>query len=322
MSHLGVLMDISISKIRHSGLQVRADLDGLEDLASSMKEHGLLQPIVVRPMRREYEVVAGNRRLAAAKLLKLRKISSHMIDLTDKEAFEIGLVENVHHKTMNPIEEALAFDRYSKDLGWGGISDLSKRIGKSQEFVTKRIQLLRLPQNIRNEIIRQRISPSIALELLPLNVEGMQELAETVIKNPLTKMEVRNIVRSSTYKKKEVSEFDPPVTKFSNEQELFLIDKTLRKSIALMKSTLVNFDEIVSNVNDDWILKELLMQYRMIIHGDIDTFLKLRKRLRMKVPRDYLNIGKGFKHTSDEPESVWPKSGDKIYHWATRGIWQ
>jgi ParB family chromosome partitioning protein len=245
-----------------------------------------------------------------------------MIDLSDKEAFEIGLVENVHHKTMNPIEEALAFDQYSKDLGWGGISDLSKRIGKSQEFVTKRIQLLRLPQNVRNEIIRQRISPSIALELLPLNAEGMQEFAEFVIKNPLTKMEVRNIVRSSAYKNKEVSELDLPVTELSHEQELYLIDKTLRKSIALMKSTLVNFDEIVSNVNDDWILKELLMQYRMIIHGDIDTFLKLRKRLRMKVPRDYLNLGKNSKHASEELEKVGPKSGDKIYHWATRGIWQ
>lgn len=124
-----------------------------------------------------------------------------MVDLSDKEAFEMGLVENVHHRTMDPIEEALAFDQYSKDRGWGGITDLSKRIGKSQEFVTKRIQLLRLPQNIRNEIIRQRISPSIALELLPLNSESIQEFADFVIKNPLTKLEVRKIVRSSPSKK-------------------------------------------------------------------------------------------------------------------------
>jgi ParB family transcriptional regulator, chromosome partitioning protein len=321
MSHLGVIMEISINKIRHSTFQLRTSLEGLEELASSIKQYGLLQPIVIRPMQGEYEVVAGNRRLAAAKLLKLRKISSHMVDLSDKEAFEMGLVENVHHRTMDPIEEALAFDQYSKDRGWGGITDLSKRIGKSQEFVTKRIQLLRLPQNIRNEIIRQRISPSIALELLPLNSESIQEFADFVIKKPLTKLEVRKIVRSSASKKEEDFEMDQPQAKFNHEHELYLIDKTLRKSIALMKSTLMNFDEILSNVNDDWILKELLMQYRMIIHGDIDTFLKLRKRLRMKIPRDYLNISKHNSHAPEEPGNGG-LSGDKIYHWATRGVWQ
>jgi hypothetical protein len=62
-----------------------------------------------------------------------------MVDLSDKEAFEMGLVENVYYKTMNPIEETLAFDQYSRDQGWGVIIDLSRRIGKSQEFVSKRI---------------------------------------------------------------------------------------------------------------------------------------------------------------------------------------
>ena len=178
MSYLGILQEINIGKIRHSPCQFRMNLDNQGELASSIKEHGLLQPILVRPMQNEYEVVAGNRRLAAAKLLKLRKIASHVIDLSDKEAYEIGLVENVHHKTMNPIEEAIAFNRYGEGRGWGGITELAARIGRSQEFVTKRIQLLRLPQNIRNEIIRQRISPSVALEMLPLDKGALQEIAD------------------------------------------------------------------------------------------------------------------------------------------------
>ena len=85
---------------------------------------------------------------------------------------------------MNPIEETLAFDHYSKDRGWGGITNLSKSIGKSQEFVTKRIRLLRFPKNIREEIIRQRISPNVALELLLLNSESMQESVDFMIRNP------------------------------------------------------------------------------------------------------------------------------------------
>src|SRR6266516_4656963 len=163
----GVLQEINTTKIRHTIHQFRMNLDGLNELAASINEHGLLQPIVVRPMQHEYEVVAGNRRLAATRLLRLRKISSHIIYLTDKEAYEVALVENVQHKTMNPIEEAVAFGRYVESYGWGGVSELAKRIGRSQEFVTRRIQLLRLPERIREEIMRQRITPSVALEMLP-----------------------------------------------------------------------------------------------------------------------------------------------------------
>jgi ParB family transcriptional regulator, chromosome partitioning protein len=314
MSYLGVIQEVSISKLRHSQYQFRISLDNIDELSSSIKEHGLLQPILVRPMQHEYEVVAGNRRFAAAKFLKLRKIASHVIDLSDKEAYEVGLVENVHHRTMNPIEEAIAFNRYGQDRGWGGITELARRIGRSQEFVTKRIQLLRLPPNIRNEIIDRRITPSVALEMLPLDKEAMHEFANFVIKNPLTKAEVRNIVKISKVKK----EFDDQIyTERAVFHEKDLIDRALRKSIVLMKSTLVNFDDIVNSVNDDWIVKELLMQYRMIIHGDIDTFLKLRKRLRMKMPREYMNLERdkfdAARITSDEPA---------LYQWATRGVWQ
>jgi ParB family transcriptional regulator, chromosome partitioning protein len=75
-------------------------------------------------------------------MLKLRKLSCHIIELSDKEAYEVGLVENLQHKTMNPVEESIAFKKYVEGYGWGGVSELSRRIGKSQEFVTKRIQLL------------------------------------------------------------------------------------------------------------------------------------------------------------------------------------
>ena len=324
MSYLGILQEINIGKIRHSPYQFRMDLDNLDELASSIKEHGLLQPILVRPMQNEYEVVAGNRRLAAAKLLKLRKIASHVIDLSDKEAYEIGLVENVHHKTMNPIEEAIAFNRYGEGRGWGGITELAARIGRSQEFVTKRIQLLRLPQNIRNEIIRQRISPSVALEMLPLDKGAVQEIADFVIKNPLTKLEIRNIVKGSRARSNNVNDPDSSSKNDFHENELHLIDKTFRKSISVMKSTLVNFDEIVNSVNDDWILKELLMQYRMIIHGDINTFLKLRKRLRMKMPREYLNLQRDTEKALVNESDVARNNPDEraIYQWATRGVWQ
>jgi ParB family transcriptional regulator, chromosome partitioning protein len=331
MSHSGFLQELNVSKIHHPITQLRMDLDNVQDLAISIKQHGLLQPIVVRPKQHGYEVVAGNRRLAAIRLLKARKISCHIVELSDKEAYEVALVENVQHKTMNPIEEAMAFNHYVESFGWGGISELARRIGKSQEFVTKRIQLLRLPEKVREEIIRQRMTPSVALEMLPLDKGAMEGFADFLIQNPLTKDEVRHIVRASKseYSNKNSLEENIMETKnIQHEKELYLLDKALRKSIAVMKSTLVNFDDIVNNVNDEWILKELLMQYRMIVHGDIDTFLKLRKRLMKKVPKEYFTsqeedkMKKSTRSSDINNNNERPQDDGSLHIWTTKGIWQ
>ena len=117
MSYLGILQDVSIFKISPSKYNLR-EANNVEELAESIKHYGLLQPIVIRPVSPSYEVVAGNRRLAAAKLLKLRKLSCHVIELSDKEAYEVGLVENLQHKTMNPVEESIAFKKYVEGYGY------------------------------------------------------------------------------------------------------------------------------------------------------------------------------------------------------------
>jgi ParB family chromosome partitioning protein len=296
-------------------------LENLEELANSIKQHGLIQPLVVRPTKEGYEVIAGNRRLEAARLLKMRRIACYMVELSDREAYEIAIAENVQHHSLNAVEEALAFKRYAETQGWGGISELSRRIGKSQEFVTKRIQLLRLPERIQREIIRQRITPSAAIEMLPLGKQEVEALAEVLSHESLTRDEIRQMVKIS----RDIQEKGPD--EGANEQnfsvyhkEIFLIDRALRKSIAVMKSTLVNFDDILNNIGDDWVIRELLMQYRLIIHGDIDTFVKLRKRLGMKMPRGY------FDHDHEVKRVVkmdTANSSDSIIHlWSTRGIWQ
>lgn len=337
LSQIGITQDLPIAKINHPPAQLRMRLDNLEELAHSIRQHGLLQPIVVRPRDHIYEVVAGNRRLAAAKMLKLRKISCHIVELSDREAYEVALVENVHHKSMNPIEEATAFSHYVESYGWGGVSELANRIGRSQEYVTKRIQLLRLPESIHTEIIRQRITPSVALEMLPLETECIKELANFVAENPMTKEDIRQIVKASRCRDDgEDGSKELRKRQIVHEKELYHLDKTLKKSIAVMKSTMVNLDDIIDEVHDEWILKELLMQYRLIIHGDIDTFLKLRSRLKAKLPKGYLSID-GLSNEDIQrisKESIMPKSADLktrnvgnddgygIHVWAPNGIWQ
>jgi ParB family transcriptional regulator, chromosome partitioning protein len=251
-----------------------------------------------------------------------------VIDLSDREAYEVAIVENVQQKTMNPIEDTIAFNRYVESFGWGGVTDLSKRIGRSQEFVTRRIQLLRLPQNIQDEIMRRRMSPSVALEMLQLERDAIEEFGDFVIKNPLTRNEIRRIVRVSKAKSEGDDQFimedagNSPRAKIANEEEVHLLDRALRKSIAVMKSTLLNFDDILHNVHDDWILKELLMQYRLIIHGDIDTFLKLRKRLISKIPKGYFNLPTDGNNHIKSIDRIDVEKESPLHLWATKGIWQ
>lgn len=276
MSCLGIIQEITLDKLSHPVIQLRQKLDNLDVLAYSIKEHGLLQPIIVRPIERKYEIVAGNRRYEAVKMLGLRKINCHLIELSDQEAYELALTENMHQKTMNPIEEAIAFNRYVKDFGWGGVSNLAVTIGRSQEYVTKRIQLLSLPQHIISYIINERIPPSTALELLPLDDIQIQGLSKLINHSHLTKNQIRQIVKDYKTMKngncKGTASYD-----LLHEEEA---DKAFRKAITVLKSALVSWDDILRDMNDDWFLREIFMEYRIIMHGGIDTFLGMRKRMR------------------------------------------
>lgn len=125
----GLIEDVDIYKIRQPPEYYRSTPSNLNELANSIKRKGLLQPVIVRTKQDGYfEMVAGNRRLQACKSLGWRKIICHIIELDDKQAFEISLIENIQRKSLSPIEEAYAFKSYVSELGWGGISDLATKI--------------------------------------------------------------------------------------------------------------------------------------------------------------------------------------------------
>src|SRR3972149_7197149 len=155
----GFLDEVKMRKTHPAQRSLRSDLGDLDELMASISKVGLLQPIVVRPVEEGYEVVAGNRRFEACRRLGWIKIPCHIVELDDKEAFEVSLVENVQRNMLNPVEEAEAFRRYVEDYGWGGVSELARQIGKSQVYVSKRLRLLSLPKEVRAGIARRNISP-------------------------------------------------------------------------------------------------------------------------------------------------------------------
>lgn len=201
-----------------------------------------------------------------------------MIDLSDQEAYELALTENVQHKTMNPVEEAVAFNRYVKEFGWGGVSNLALKIGRSQEYVTKRIQLLSLPKTVIVDIISGRISTTTALELLPLNNSQIQAMSKIIHNSHLSKNQVRQIIKNSkNIRNNKHSDIDTAYYNIISQEDK---ERAFRKAITVLKSTLISWDDIIRNMNDDWLLREIFLEYRIILHGDIDTFLRLRKRMK------------------------------------------
>src|SRR5919199_4601089 len=175
-----IVEQIEMKLIRPSQFSIRDkfnDQQEIESLIKSIKEHGLLQAILIRPYQNSFEIVAGHRRFHACKSLRWRHIPCKIKELSDKQAYEIQLTENIQRKTMKPIEEAEAFRRYVIDFGWGGVSELAKKIGKSEEYVSHHMQLLKLPDEIKDKIVNNSLKVSQAIEIVQIPHDKQQNIA-------------------------------------------------------------------------------------------------------------------------------------------------
>ena len=143
------IMEISIEEIIPNSFQPRTNFDPekIAELAASIKEHGVLQPVIVRPHNQGYELVVGERRLRASKQLGLEKIPAVIKTLTDQDMTEVALIENIQRHDLNPVEEARAYKRLIEEFGLTQ-EVVAKKLGKSRPFVANFLRLLNLPDNI------------------------------------------------------------------------------------------------------------------------------------------------------------------------------
>lgn len=266
---------IELRMIRPSKFPVRypdpKNSPELTHLKLSIKEHGLLQPIVVRPLEHGFEIVAGHRRFAACKSLRWRFIPCKIREFSDKHAYEIQLTENLQRKTMDPIEEAEAYQKYIVDFGWGGTSDLGRRIGKSEEYVSHRIQLLRLPEDVKEKVNCSDLSVSQALEITTADPSIKTALANNAVNNKLTVRQIRQIKHQL---KPIESDFDTNARSKG--------DQIIRKSSLALKVTLSRIDDLIedahrTNTRERVELIKFLMGFRRKIHSMIDDSLKYKK---------------------------------------------
>lgn len=191
----------AIDKLRPQRGQPRQhfDQERLEELSQSIREHGLIEPLVVRrlPAGDTFEIVAGDRRWRAAQRAGLREVLVVVRDVSEKGAFELALIENLQREDLNPIEFAEALDRLLREHGYTQDS-LAQRVGKDRSTVANALRLLRLPQPVRSAVVSGQLSEGHARALLgAADSAQLVALAERVMRGRLSVRQTETLVRAA-----------------------------------------------------------------------------------------------------------------------------
>jgi ParB family chromosome partitioning protein len=276
-----VVEQIEMKMIRPSQFAIRDKFQrshpDCETLVNSIREHGLLQPILIRPLEHGFEIVAGHRRFQACRTLRWRFIPSKIRELSDKQAYEIQLTENIQRKSMDPIEEAEAFRRYVIDFGWGGVSELARKICKSEEYVSHHMQLLKLPDEIKHKIMNNSLNVSQAIEIVQIPHDKQQSIASEVINNNLTVRQIREL--KMTLKEEET--FNKIISSANDESRSSVIAK---KASLTLKITLARVDNLINEVHTTVEpdqraeIINFLMGIRLRIHTLIDESIRYKNK--------------------------------------------
>lgn len=301
---------VDISLIDPPKYLLRDFREDLDELVSSIREKGLIQPIVIRPTESRFEVVAGARRLEACKRLRWTNVPCIIHELSDREAYEIALTENLQRKTMNAIEEALAFRKYLEQSGWGGQTVLATKIGKSQEYISERLSLLSLPSSVQEKIIGRQINPSVGIEIAKLNDSQFQvALSDQAFTHGLTVRDVREAgkmirldedpkgafrVKRQHHKKRRknsypgsgymtVDESEPEFTRNFVDREAFTLHNAriscLDNSILTLKIAIARLAQMIDDFPYDDEIKDILFEKRLVVHDVIDSLIKYKMKI-------------------------------------------
>ena len=230
--------------------------ESLEELAESIRENGLLQPILVREYANgRYQIIAGERRFRACKLLLLDEIPAIILDKSDKDAAQIALIENIQREDLNPVEEALAYKSLQKEYDMTQ-EELSLKVGKSRSAVANSMRLLDLPDEVLTMVAAKELSQGHARTLLGLSDrEDMLTLAQLAAESDLSVRELEEEVRRRNRPKREERKREEPLVDYLKEIELRIQrtigrraqikDKGQKKTLTLYYEDNEDLDELL-----------------------------------------------------------------------------
>lgn len=234
---------VSINKIEPNRNQPRKsfDEDSLVELSESIKQFGLLQPILVQDRKDYYEIIAGERRWRAAKLANIKEVPVIVKDLSDREIVEISLIENIQRENLNPIEEALAYKRLLTEFDLKQ-DEVAERVSKSRTAVTNSMRLLKLNEEVQQMVINDMISPGHARALLAIEDKDQQlAIAMRVFDEKLSVRDIEKLVKEISKPQKEKKE------KQKLDSSLEVIYQNLEEKLKTLFGTKVS---IITKDND------------------------------------------------------------------------
>ena len=196
---------MNISKVEPNRNQPRKNFneDALNELADSIKEHGIIEPLIVQDRKSFYEIIAGERRWRAANIAGLKEVPIIIKDLTEQEIVEIALIENIQREDLNPIEEAEAYKRLIDDFHLKQ-DEVADKVSKSRTAITNTMRLLKLCPEVRQMVIDEMITEGHARALLGIeNAEIQTELAQQAFDQKMSVREIEKLVRNIGKEKKE-----------------------------------------------------------------------------------------------------------------------
>lgn len=289
--------EIEISKICKSSQGLRSNLGDVTGLARSISSHGLIAPIVVRPSEekkygpteKKFEVVSGHRRLEALRQMGMTSVPCKVIDATEKESFELSLVENLQRQSLDPLEEALSFQYYLRVCKWGSARNLAQKIGKSVEYIHHRLKLLDLPENVL-QMVGKELTASQAEELVWLGDPKIQtELAKIATKNKLTVKQLHELAIQERAKSKfkvetrdeikepecETRDWLPNISRNGPSTERKILENNvvaIRFALSFMDNSIGALNKMEKSEEDHLI--DFMLEERYALHQLLDSFIK------------------------------------------------
>lgn len=270
------ILEVSLDDIIPNRFQPRLsfDEDELNELAKSIRQHGIIQPLVLRKVGNKYEIIAGERRYKASFIAGLTKVPAVIIDLNDNESAEVAIVENIQRKNLSALEEAKSYKKLL-DRGYLTQEELAIKMGKTQGAISNKLRLLNLSEEVQDALLNNEISERHARSLLKVdNKEDQVELLRTIIRERLN-----------------VRDTDRLIDSLQREEELVPVrgGKTLGGS---SKSNVIDFDSLFGDIPpiedikvpaiEDKVYPEIEMEETLLLDDEQDTDKKEKLQEKVK----------------------------------------
>lgn len=267
--------EIPLDLINDEAFTLRTSIDGIEELANSIRNLGLIEPVVVRRTKGEkpYELIAGHRRLKACKMLGCKTIKAVILNVNDKDAYLIAIAENLQRKSLNPIEEAVSYYNYVHKKGWGGLSELAKNIGKSPAYISMYIKLLELPVEVQELIAKGELKPFVAAELEKVKDKKMMlQLSKELITKKMTMRQLRQ----------KVKEFEE-----DQSSKYYLV---LKNMIAATRNCLIQYDLNINKLEEGSEEYKKAVSFRYQLHQLLDSMINELSEIKDTLSREGLSF--------------------------------